>query len=185
MPDRPFAVPFRQRVHDQTDDGLVVRQARAAFPPDRRMARTPTALVRRDAGDHMAIAGKWHRGHASSACWPANRRFGRFLGATFGKTDRLTHESRYVSDWQRGITPPEDRGFANTRFSGKAARVIKAHGPGLAAFICTLPSRHRTWPARHRRPVPTGSRTSPTPMRAPVPRWSLSWAGRGPRGGGA
>ena len=89
----------------------------------------------KDAGYGTSMVGKWHLGHGKTDFWPRQRGFDYFYGALVGEIDHFEHASHGVKDWYRNNTPVDEKGYDNTLFGMKAAKVVAEHDQAKPLFL--------------------------------------------------
>lgn len=86
---------------------------------------TIAEVLRRDAGYHTALIGKWHLGHGGAQLLPLAHGFDRFLGHTGGCIDYFTMTYGNIPDWYNDSQQVRENGYATDLISAEAIDFLK------------------------------------------------------------
>ena len=86
---------------------------------------TIAEVLRRDAGYHTALIGKWHLGHGGAQLLPLAHGFDRFVGHTGGCIDYFTMTYGNIPDWYNDSQHVSENGYATDLISSEAIDFLK------------------------------------------------------------
>lgn len=86
---------------------------------------TIAEVLRRDAGYHTALIGKWHLGHGDARLLPLAHGFDRFIGHTGGCIDYFTMTYANIPDWYHDSQHVSENGYATDLISAEAIDFLK------------------------------------------------------------
>ena len=86
---------------------------------------TIAEVLRRDAGYHTALIGKWHLGHGDARLLPLANGFDHFIGHTGGCIDYFTMTYGNIPDWYHDSQHVSENGYATDLISAEAITFLK------------------------------------------------------------
>ncbi len=86
---------------------------------------TIAEVLRRDAGYHTALIGKWHLGHGDARLLPLANGFDHFIGHTGGCIDFFTMTYGNIPDWYHDSQLVSENGYATDLISAEAINFLE------------------------------------------------------------
>ncbi len=134
---------------------------------------TIAEVLRRDAGYHTALIGKWHLGHGDARLLPLANGFDHFIGHTGGCIDYFTMTYGNIPDWYHDSQHVSENGYATDLISAEAITFLKKQAgknPLHRSFSTSLTTPRilaKAGARRQKKPSTSCSLTQP-PSNAPA-----------------
>lgn len=112
------------RSHDELLGALMFMADEHKDKGIRKHETTIAEVLRRDAGFHTALIGKWHLGHGGESRLPLAHGFDRFIGHTGGCIDYFTMTYGNIPDWHHDKKIVNENGYATDLISDEAIKFL-------------------------------------------------------------